>query len=146
MQQVAENDESELDNEFAELFKELTDMNEAENDFTAEECIDFDNKISSFQPPINSEMVDWKTASIQECFNEYVNKEQRIEFDSEDDEERGNIEDEQESFQVTPSEALAMIDRLVHTSGVSNDDQNTLFGIKENLERVVITQKKQKDT
>ena len=146
MQQVAENDESELDNEFAELFKELTDMNEAENDFTAEECIDFDNKISSFQPPINSEMVDWKTASIQECFNEYVNKEQRIELDSEDDEERGNIEDEQESFQVTPSEALAMIDRLVHTSGVSNDDQNTLFGIKENLERVVITQKKQKDT
>ena len=35
-----------------------------------------------------------------------------------------------------------MIDRLVHISGISNDDQNALFGIKENLERIVITQKK----
>ena len=34
MQQVAENDESVLDDELAELFKELTEMNEAENDFT----------------------------------------------------------------------------------------------------------------
>ena len=120
-------------------------MNEAENDFTAEAYIDFDNEISSFHPPINSEMVDWKAASIQECFNEYVNKEQRVEIDSEDDGEPDNIEDEQEPFQVTPPEALTMIDCLVHTSGISNDDQNALFGIKENLERIVITQKKQKD-
>ena len=70
MQQVLENNESELDDEFPELLKELTEMNEAENDFTAEEYIDFDNEISSFHPPINSEMVDWKAASIQECLNE----------------------------------------------------------------------------
>ena len=70
MQQVLENDESELDDEFPELLKELTEMNEAENDFTAEEYIDFDNEISSFHPPINSEMVDWKAASIRECLNE----------------------------------------------------------------------------
>ena len=120
-------------------------MNEAENDFTAEAYIDFDNEISSFHHPINSEMVDWKAASIEECFNEYVNKEQRVELDSEDDGEPDNIEDEQEPFQVTPPEALTMIDCLVHTSGISNDDQNALFGIKENLERIVITQEKQKD-
>ena len=90
-------------------------------------------------------MVDWKAASIQECFNEYVNKEQRIELDSEDDEELDDIQDEQESFQVIPREALAMIDRLVHTSDINNDDQNALFGIKKNLERIVITQIKQKD-
>ena len=131
---LLKNDESELDDEFAELFKELKEMNEAENDFTTEEYIDLNNEISSFHPPINSEMVDWKAASVQECFNEYVNKDQRIELDS---------EDEQKFFQVTPREALAMIDRLVHTSGISNDDQNALFGIKENLER--ITQKKQKE-
>ena len=46
---------------------------------------------------------------------------------------------------MTPREALAVIDRLVHTSGIRNDDQNALFGIKENPERIVITQKKQKD-
>ena len=49
-------------------------MNEAKNDFTAEEDIDFDNEISSFHIHINSEMVDWKVVSIQEFFNEYVNK------------------------------------------------------------------------
>ena len=144
MQQVVENDEPRLDGEFTELFKELTEMNEAENDFTAEEHIDFDNEISSFHPPINLEMVDWEAASIQECFNEYGNKQQRIELDSEDDEEPDETEDEQESFQVTLREALAMIDRLVHASGISYDDQNALFGIKENLERMIITQKKQK--
>ena len=140
---LLKNGESELDDEFAELFKELKEMNEAENDFTTEEYIDLNNEISSFHPPINSEMVDWKAASVQECFNEYVNKDQRIELDSEDDKEPDDIEDEQKFFQVTPREALAMIDRLVHTSGISNDDQNALFGIKENLER--ITQKKQKE-
>ena len=74
VQQIVANDKSELDDEFAELFKELTEMNEAENDFAAEEYIDFDNEISSFHLPINSEMVNWKA-----CFNEYVNKKQRIE-------------------------------------------------------------------
>ena len=39
MRQVVENDESELDGEFDKLFKELKDMNEAENDFTADEYI-----------------------------------------------------------------------------------------------------------
>ena len=67
VQQVVENQESEeLDNESAELFQELTEMNEAENDFTVEEYIDFDNEISSFHPPMNLKMVDWKAASIQE--------------------------------------------------------------------------------
>ena len=75
VQQVAENDESKLDDKFAELFKEITEINEAESNFTAEEYIDFDNEISSFHPPVTSEMVvDWKPASIRECFNEYVNK------------------------------------------------------------------------
>ena len=95
---VVENDKSELDDEFTKVFKELIEMNEAENDFTAKEYIDFDNEISSFHPPINSEMVDWKAASIKGCFNEYVNKKQRIELDSEDEEKANDIEDEQESF------------------------------------------------
>ena len=77
MQKVVENDKSELDDEFAELFKELIEISEVENDFTAKEYIDFDNEISSFHPPINSEIVDWKVASIKECFNEYVNKQKK---------------------------------------------------------------------
>ena len=42
---------------------------------TAEEYVDFDHELSSFHPPINSEMVDWRTKSVQECYNEYINKE-----------------------------------------------------------------------
>ena len=48
--------------------------------------------------------------SIQEYFNEYVNKKQRIKLDSKGDEEPDDIEDEQESFQMAPRKALAMID------------------------------------
>ena len=132
--------------EFAELVKELTEMNGTENDLTAEEYINFDNEISSFDLPINSETVDWKATSIQECFNEYVNREQRIELDSEDDEEPDDIEDEQESVhEVTPREALAMTDRLMHTNGISDESQIALFGVKKNIEKVVINNQKQKD-
>ena len=91
-----------------------------------------------------SEMVDWKATSIQECFDEYVNKEY-VELDSEDDQEPDSVEDEQESFQVSPREALAMIDCLMYTNGLNNDDQKALFQVKENIEKIVIRQKKQKD-
>ena len=80
-------------------------------------------------------IIHWK-----ECFNEYVNKKKRIEFDSEDDKEPDDIEGEQESFQVTSCEVLAMINRLLHTSGISNANQNALFGITENIQGIVITQ------
>ena len=89
-------------------------------------------------------MVDQKAASIQQCYNEYVNKKQRILLDNENDEEPDDIEREQESIQVTLSEAFAMNDRLVHTSGISTDYQNAFFGVKKNLERIIITKKKAK--
>ena len=144
LEQTAENDDAELDGEFAELFKELTEMDEVENDLTADGHIDFEINVPSCHPPINSEMVDWKATSIQECFDEYVNKEY-VELDSEDDQEPDSVEDEQESFQVSPREALAMIDRLMYTNGLNNDDQKALFQVKENIEKIVIRQKKQKD-
>ena len=142
--QTAENDDAELDGEFAELLKELTEMDEVENDLTADGYIDFEINVPSCHPHINSEMVDWKATSIQECFDEYVNKEY-VELDSEDDQEPDSVEDEQESFQVSPREALAMIDRLMYTNGLNNDDQKALFQVKENIEKIVIRQKKQKD-
>ena len=38
-----------------------------------------------------------------------------------------------------------MIDRLMYTNGLNNDDQKALFQVKENIEKIVIRQKKQKD-
>ena len=144
LEQTAENDDAELDGEFVELFKELAEMDEVENDLTADGYIDFEINILSCLPPINSEMVDWKATSIQECFDEYVNKEY-LELDSEDDQEPDSVEDEQESFQVSPREALAMIDRLMYTNGLNNDDQKALFQVKENIEKIVIRQKNIRD-
>ena len=51
-----------------------------------------------------------------------------------------------EALRVYIREALTMIDRLGHTSRISNDGQNALFGIKENLKRSVIMQTKQSKT
>ena len=144
LKQTAENDDAELDGEFAELFKELTEMDEVENDLTADGYIDFEINVTSCHSPINSEMVDWKATSIQNCCDEYVNKEY-VELDSEDDQEPDGVEDEQESFQVSPREALAMIDHLMYTNGLNNNDQKALFQVKENIEKIVIRQKKQKD-
>ena len=144
LEQTAENDDAELDGESAELFKELTEMDEVENDFTADGYADFEINVPSCHPPINSEMVDWKATSIQECFDEYVNKEY-VELDSEDDQEPDSVEDDHESFQVSPRVALAMIDRLMYTNGLNNDDQKALFQVKENIEKIVIRQKKQKN-
>ena len=38
-----------------------------------------------------------------------------------------------------------MIDRLIHTNGISDENLIALFGVKENLEKVVINNQKQKD-
>ena len=143
LEQTAENDDAELDGEFAELFKELTERDEVENDLTADGYIDFEINVQICHSPINSEMVDWKATSIQECFDEYINREY-VELDSEDDQEPDSVEDEQESFQVSPREALAMIDRLMYTNGLNNDDQKALFQVKENIEKIVIRQKSKK--
>ena len=52
MQEVFENDKSDLDDNLCELFKDLTKINQAANNFTAEEYINFENQISNFHPPI----------------------------------------------------------------------------------------------
>ena len=46
---------------------------------------------------------------------------------------------------MSPREALAMIDRPMYTNRLNNDDQKALFQVKENIEKIVIRQKKQKD-
>ena len=55
-------------------------------------------------------------------------------MDSEDDEEehdndKGN--DEQELFWLKPREALTMLDRLVHMSGIIKEERKTLVYIRK---------------
>ena len=39
------------------------------NEVTAEEYVDFNNELLRFHPPINSEMGDWTTKSVQKRCN-----------------------------------------------------------------------------
>lgn len=96
-------------------------MNDAGSHLTVEEYIDFDDEIFSFYP--QKKKVYCKTTSIQEYVNEQRTREQQIKLDSEADEKADDIEDEQESVQVTPREALLIMDCLMHTNCISDEDQ-----------------------
>lgn len=71
-----------------------------------------------------------------------------VELDSEDGEEahdNNEKNDEQEPPRLTPREGLNMLDRLVHTSGISEDDQNVLVSMIKKIEKIVINQNKERN-
>ena len=95
---------------------------------TAEKCVDFDYELSSFHRPINSEMIDWRTKSVQEWCNEYINKEW-VELDSEDDKKahdsnKGNNEQEPIQLKLCELSPCWMVFSLYYKSGISEDDQS----------------------
>ena len=60
-----------VDEEFNALFKELAD---SDCETIAEEYIDFAVKTGSSVPAINSDTVDWRVSSVQQCVAEYIHK------------------------------------------------------------------------
>ena len=63
-EEVSEIENDIVDEEFNALCKGLTD---SDCETTAEEYIDFDVKICSSVPAINSDTVDWRVSSVQKC-------------------------------------------------------------------------------
>ena len=103
---------------------------------TAEEYVNFDNELSTVHLHL---LIDWRTKLVQEL--KWI-----LKVGSENDGEvhvNDKGKNEQESFQLTLSQALTMLNRLVHMSGISEDDQNALVLMKKKLEKIVINQKKQ---
>lgn len=71
-----------------------------------------------------------------------------VALDSEDGEEahdNNEKNDEQEPPRLTPREGLNMLDRLVHTSGISEDDQNVLVSMIKKIEKIIINQNKERN-
>lgn len=139
--EISEIEDDVVDEEFNALFEELTDSNSG---ITAEEYIDFDIETSTSAPAIISDTVDWRVSSVQLCVSEYNRKElgndvEVREVSSDDDVEV----EEKEHLVVTTSEALVMLDKLANAKDLNEDERSSLTSIKERLELVTISNKKQ---
>ena len=65
-----------------------------------------------------------------------------IEVKSDDGNDEDN-ENESDVSQIISREAVNLLDRLFHADGINVDDTNVLLTIRENMENLIIQQKKQ---
>ena len=122
-QRVEVNDE--LDNEFEDVYKELT--GELESKIIVEEFIHFDAGTNTCPHVLNSDKINWRITSIQGCISEYHGGLGKGGSDNEvidvatDNDEEGSL------LQVTPREGLRMLDQLVFVTGICEKDRRALF-------------------
>ena len=117
-----------VDEEFDALFNELKD-----SECDKSKYVDFDVETSSSLPAINSDMIDWRKYSIQKCVAEYLRKqsgEDDLELISGSDDDA----DDGDAGEFT---------RLVNLKHLNKEERNSLFSIKEKLEKIKISNKKQ---
>ena len=137
-----ESEDDLVDEEFLELFKELTD-----SEMTAEEYIDFDIETCTSVPVINSDEVDWRVSSVEKCVSEYLRKQSGVsdieEVPSNDDNDDGDEYVDKSEEKITTYEALTMVDKLINLKDLNTEDKAHLSSPKERLETVRINSKKQ---
>ena len=95
--QIGQNEDDLVDEEFNSLFNELVDP---EYDVTAEEYANFNVETCSSLPPINSDILDWRESSVKACVTEYLQKEcgdvNEVALDSDDGKDDGEDNDDNE--------------------------------------------------
>ena len=141
-----ESEDDLVDEEFLELFKELTDSEDSE--MTAEEYIDFYIETCASVPVINSDEVDWRVSSVEKCVSEYLRKESGVSDieevpSNDDDDDDGDEYADKNEEKITTYEALTMVDKLINLKDLSTEDRENLSSLKERLETVRINSKKQ---
>ena len=110
---------------------------------TADEYSNFDNKVCTLFPLINSDEIDWRRVSVATWIQEYGAADDiAIEVKSDDGNDEDN-ENESDVSQIISREAVNLVDRLFHADGMNVDDTNVLLTIRENMENLIIQQKKQ---
>ena len=145
--QIGQDEDDLMDEEFNSLFNELVDP---ECDMTAEEYADFDVETCSSLPPINSDMVDWRVSSVKACVTEYLQMEcgdvNEVALDSDDDKDDGDDNDDNEVnskvVEISTREALEMVDRLVNLKDLTKEERNSLVVMKDKLEIITIQNRK----
>ena len=142
--QISEDEDVLVDEEFNSLFDELADP---ESDMTAEEYVDFDVETCSSLSAINSDMVDWRVSTVKACVTEYLRKEcgdvnevNEVASDSDDDDDN---EANSKVVEIGTGEALEMLDRLVNLKDLTKEERNSLVAMKDKLERIRVQNKKQ---
>ena len=146
--EIGQNEDDLVDEEFNSLFNELVDP---ECDMAAEEYTDFDVETCRSLPPINSDMVDWRVSSVKACIAEYLQKEcgdvNEVALDSDDDKDDGDDNDDNEVnskvVEIGTREALEMLDRLVNLKDLTKEERNSLVAMKDKLEIITIQNSKQ---
>ena len=116
--------------DFVELFNELKkEMNNMEDQMTPDEYANVDNKESTSPPELNSNVVDWKGATIEVCINEYVTERDAEVLASDDDNEKNGVAEVSEKIEpvVSYSEALVLLDKPAYVNGMSSKNIDILF-------------------
>ena len=92
----------------------------------AEEYIHFDAATNTCPPALNSDKIDWRITSIQDCISEYLGG---LEKGASDNEliDVSTHYDEESLLQVTPREGLRMLDQLIFVTGICKEDRRVLF-------------------
>ena len=145
--QIGQDEDDLVDEEFNSLFNELADP---ECDMTAEEYANSDVETCSSLSPINSDIVDWRVSSVKACVAEYLQREcgdvNEVALDSDDDKDDGDGNDDNEVnskvVEIGTREALEMLDRLVNLKDLTKEEGNSLVAMKDKLEITTIQNRK----
>ena len=92
----------------------------------AEEYSNFDAATNTCPPALNSDKIDWRITSIQDCISEYLGGLEKEDSDNEVIDVATDY-NEESLLQVTPREGLRMLDQLVFVTGICKEDRRALF-------------------
>ena len=99
----------------------------------AEDFIHFYAATNTCPPALNSDKIDWRITSIQDCISEYHGGLEKGDCDTEVIDVATDY-DEESLLQVNPREGLRMLDQFVFSTGICEEDRRALFSIKERME------------
>ena len=136
-------DDERLDEEFNNLFEEFSEELQIDDDIAADEYSNFDHEVCTSFPHINYDEVDWRRVSMATGIQEYgIADDIAIEVETDDDNDEDN-ENENNVSQISPREAMKLLDRLVHVDGMSVEGTNAVIAIYEKIESLIVQQKRQ---
>ena len=142
MEEVTSIDDDEyVDEAFNSLFEELFEKLQIDGDMAADKYSNFDHEVCTSFPPINSDEVGWRRVFAATYIQEHGTADDiAIEVESKNNNDEDN-KNESVVSQISPREAVNLLDRLIHVDGMSVDNTNALLTISEKMESLIIQQK-----
>ena len=98
-------------------------LSQIDSDLTAEEYIDFDARMCTAEPAIDSDQVDWREASTNVCIKEHQHGTIEVAEDSDGDNDDESMMEDIPDFRISPQEALVLLDKITCTTGIDAEDR-----------------------